>query len=145
MTPPLTVMRWILPVGCLLFLMVILCGCLQSSSALAATPVPTAGAVVMLPDTTATPHSRVVVNVTAEKTLDSVVIRIDGGNDAGALTSLAVRINNYDGTSVMRTIQSPEIGRTYSIQYFRNANAANVNIIGTFSDGYQQTLLMTSL
>jgi len=85
------------------------------------------------------------VNVSAEKMADRVVISVDGGNDAGALTSLAVRINNYDGTSVQRTLQSPEIGKQYSIQYFRTANAANVNIIGTFSDGYQQTLLMTSV
>jgi hypothetical protein len=132
-------------VVCLLFLIVILCGCIQSPPAVQSTPVPTAGVVVMLPDTTATPHVRMIVDITAEKTLDSVVIRVNGGNDAGALTSLAVRINNYDGTSVLRTIQSPEIGRPYRIQYFRNANAANVNIIGTFSDGYQQTLLMTSL
>jgi hypothetical protein len=36
------------------------------------------------------------------------------------------------------------VGNPYKIQYFRIANVANVNIIGTFSDGYQQTLLMTS-
>jgi hypothetical protein len=96
----------------------------------------------MLPDTTAPPHPRMAVNITAEKTQSSVVIRVDGGNDARALTSLSVHINNYDGTSVQRTLPSPEIGRSYSIQYFRDANAANVNIIGTFSDGYQQTLFM---
>jgi hypothetical protein len=138
-------MRWILPVGCLLFLMVILCGCIQSPSVVTATPVPTAGVVVMLPDTTATPHLRMVVNITAEMIPDSVVIRVDGGKDAAALTSLNIRIDNQDGTTIQRTIPSPEIGRTYSIQYFRNANADRVNIIGTFSDGYQQTLLMTSL
>jgi hypothetical protein len=86
-----------------------------------------------------------VVNVTAEKTLDSVVIRVDGGRDAGALTSLSVHINNYDGTSVQRTIPAPGIGRVYSIQYFQNANAKTANIIGTFSDGFQQTLLITTL
>jgi len=85
------------------------------------------------------------VNISAEKMTDSVVISVDGGPDAGALASLVVRINNYDGTSVQRTLPSPEIGRQYRIQYFRTANAANVNIIGTFSDGYQQTLLMTSV
>jgi hypothetical protein len=85
------------------------------------------------------------VNVTAEKTPDSVVIRVSGGKDAGALTSLSVHINNYDGTSVQRSIPAPAIGKPYSIQYFRNANARTANIVGTFSDGYQQTLLITSL
>jgi hypothetical protein len=106
---------------------------------------PTADAAVMLPDTTATRHPPMAVNVTAEKTIDSVVIRVDGGRDAGALTSLAVHINNYDGTSVQRTIPAPGIGKPYSIQYFQNANARTINIIGTFSDGFQQTLLITSL
>jgi len=138
-------MRWILPVGCLLFLMVIFSGCIQSPPSAPATPVPTPGEVILLPDTTATQHPRMAVNVSAEKMTDSVVISVDGGNDAGALTSLAVRINNYDGTSVQRTLQSPGIGKQYRIQYFRTANAANVNIIGTFSDGYQQTLLMTTV
>jgi hypothetical protein len=138
-------MRWILPVGCLLFLIVIFCGCIQSPPSAPATPAPTAGAVVLLPDTTATQHPRMAVNVSAEKMTDSVVISVDGGNDAGALTSLAIRINNYDGTSVQRTLQSPGIGKPYRIQYYRTANAANINIIGTFSDGYQQTLLMTSV
>ena len=145
-TPPLTVMRLILPVGCLLCLTVIFCGCIQSPSTVLATPEPTAvDAVIMLPATTATLHLPMAVNVTAEKTPDSVVIRVEGGRDAGALTSLSVHINNDDGTSVQRTIPAPEIGRVYSIQYFRNANGRTANIIGTFSDGYQQTLLITSL
>jgi hypothetical protein len=99
----------------------------------------------MLPDTTTTPHPVMAVNVTAEKTPDSVVIRVGGGADAAGLTSLAVHITNNDGTTVQRSIPSPEVGRPYSIQYYRNANAATANIIGTFSDGYQQTLLITSL
>jgi hypothetical protein len=140
-------MRWILPVGCLLVLTAILCGCIQSPSAAPVTPAPTSGvSVFILPDTTATPHPGPVrgVNITADETSSSVIIRVDGGNDAAALTSLNVRITNLDGTFIQRTIQSPVIGKPYSIQYFRIANAANVNIIGTFSDGYQQTLLMTS-
>jgi hypothetical protein len=85
------------------------------------------------------------VDITATETANEVVIQVHGGNDAAALTSLNIRIANHDDTTVQRTIQSPEIGRSYSIQYYRNANADRVNIVGTFSDGYQQTLLMTSL
>ena len=138
-------MRWILLPGCLLFLMVIYCGCIQSPAPAPATPVPTAGADVMIPATTATLHPLMAVNVTAEQTIDSVIIRVDGGRDTGALTSLSVHLTNYDGTSVQRTITAPAVGRLYSIQYFQNANAKTVNIIGTFSDGFQQTLLLTSL
>jgi hypothetical protein len=107
--------------------------------------VPAEGAEVMLSDTTATLHPPMVVNITAEKTIDRVVIRVNGGRDAGSLTALSIHINNYDGTSVQRTIPAPETGRSYSIQYFRNANARTANVVGTFSDGFQQTLLITSL
>ena len=138
-------MRWILLPGCLLFLMVMYCGCIQSSAPAPATPLPAAGADAMIPATTATPHPLMVVNVTAEQTTDSVIIRVEGGRDAGALTSLSVHLTNYDGTSVQRTIAAPAVGKPYSIQYFQNANAKTANIIGTFSDGFQQTLLLTSL
>jgi len=139
-------MRLIVPVGCFLVLFVLMSGCIQSPSAAPVTPQQTGTVTVLdVPDTTVTEPSRRVVTVTAEKMTDRVDIQVQGGKDAGTLTSLSVRIRNYDGTSVQRNIQSPETGRTYSIQYFRNANAANINIVGTFSDGYQQTLLMTSL
>jgi hypothetical protein len=128
-----------------LLLTITLCGCIQSPAAAPDIPVQAAGADTLLPATTATPHLPMAVNVSAEKTIDSVVIRVDGGRDAGALTSLSIHINNYDGTSVQRTIPAPGIGMPYSIQYYRNANARTANIVGTFSDGYQQTLLITSL
>jgi len=83
--------------------------------------------------------------MSAEQTLDSVIIRVDGGNDAKSLTSLNVRITNRDGTTIQRTIPTPVVGNPYTIQYYRIANAATVNIVGTFADGFQQTLLMTSV
>jgi hypothetical protein len=138
-------MRSILPAGCFLVLMVIICGCIQSPPAPLVTPTPAAVPVVTLPDTTVTGHLRTAVNVTAEKTQGSVIIRLDGGVDAASLTSLNVRITNYDGNVVQRTIAYPEIGKPYEIPYRGYSNAAKINIIGTFSDGYQQTLLMTDL
>jgi len=136
----------ILPAGCLLVLFLLMSGCIQSPPAAPVTPQQTGTVSVLdIPDTIVTEPSRRVVTVAAEKMIDRVDIQVRGGKDAGALMSLSVRIKNYDGTSVQRNIPSPEIGRTYSIQYYRNANAANINIVGTFSDGYQQTLLMTSL
>jgi hypothetical protein len=139
-------MRWILPVGCVLVLTAIICGCIQSPAAVPATPVPTGGiSPVTLTSTTATPHPRMVVNISAEQTATSVIILVDGGADAESLSSLNVRITNRDGSPIQRTITAPVVGKPYEIQYYRVANAANANIVGTFSDGYQQTLLMTSL
>jgi ABC-type Fe3+-hydroxamate transport system substrate-binding protein len=139
-------MRLILPAGCFLVLFVLMSGCIQSPSAAPVTPQQTGTVTVLdVPDTTVTEPARRVVTVTAEKMIDRVDIKVQGGKDTGALTSLSVRIKNYDGTSVLRNIPSPETGRTYSIQYYRNANAASINIVGTFSDGFQQTLLMNSL
>ncbi|MFA5268752.1 MAG: hypothetical protein WC379_12350 [Methanoregula sp.] len=140
-------MRLFLSVGCVLILTVLACGCIQSDSVPPVTPAETSGVMVITPvaETTVTPHLRMAVNVSAEQTLDSVIIRVDGGNDAKSLSSLNVRITNRDGTTFQRTISSPVVGNPYAIQYYRIANAANVNVVGTFSDGYQQTLLMTSL
>jgi hypothetical protein len=139
-------MRSILPAVYLLVISVIVCGCIQSPAAPPVIPAASGGvSIITLQDTTATQHPRMVVNISAEQTTDSVIIRIDGGTNAAALTSLNVRITNHDGTTIQRMIQSPVVGNPYTIQYYRIANAANVNIVGTFSDGFQQTLLMTSL
>jgi len=85
------------------------------------------------------------VTITAEETPTSVIVRIDGGDDAAALMSLNIRITNLDGSTIQRTIPFPEIAKPYVFTYRGYATAAKVNIVGTFSDGYQQTLLMTSL
>lgn len=139
-------MRLILPAGCLLVLFALMCGCIQSSPAAPVTPRETGTVMIAdITEPTVFVPDRRIVNITAEKRTDSVVIRVEGGKDAGSLAALSVRISNYDGTSVQRTIPSPATNRTYTIQYYRTANAANINIVGTFSDGYQQTLLLTSL
>jgi hypothetical protein len=100
---------------------------------------------VISAETTTTPQPERVVNISVTQSKNSVDIRVDGGKDAASLTSLHVRITNHDGTTVQRDIQSPETGRTYSIQYYRDANADKVNLVGTFSGGFQQTLLITTL
>ena len=95
--------------------------------------------------TTVPPHPAMEVNVTARETANTVVIRVEGGKDAVSLSSLNVRITNLDGSVIQRTIPNPVTGESYRIEYYRTANAATVNIIGTFSDGFQQTLLLTSV
>lgn len=139
-------MRSILPAGFILVLTLFLCGCIQSPSAPTVTPAGTSGVSVLVPpDTMTTPHPRMAVTITAEETPTSVIVRIEGGNDAAALTSLNIRITNLDGSTIQRTIPYPVIAKPYEFTYRGYATAAKVNVVGTFSDGYQQTLLMTSL
>lgn len=139
-------MRGILPEGCILVLIVLVCGCIQSPSAPPVTPAETSGvSVFILPDTTATLNPLREINVTATETLSDVIIQYNGGKDAAALTALNIRITNQDGTTIQRTIQAPAIGKPYAISYFRNANADVVNIVGVFNDGSQQTVLMTRM
>ena len=111
-------MRLILSVGCILVLTVLACGCIQSNPASPVTPAETSVAVVVSPvaETTVTPHPRMVVNVSAEQTSDSVIVRVDGGSDAKSLSTLNIRITNRDGTTIQRTIQSPVVGNPYAIQ-----------------------------
>lgn len=133
-------MRWIMPVGALLFFFLLTCGCIQSP-AVQATPAPQLvgnPSAAMAP----APVPRD-VNITAVKQDPDVIVVVNGGKDAGSLASMDIRITNYDGTIDTRTIMPVIIGRQYVFSYRGNANAARINIIGTFSDGFKQTILMT--
>lgn len=136
-------MRWILFGSSLLVLAMIVCGCIQYPPGSPATPAPTGISVVTIGEVQTTPHPAMDVTVTARKTADSVVIRIGDCKDTASLTSLNVRVTNYDGTTIQRTLANPVAGEEYTIRYLHTANAATVNIIGTFSDGFQQTLLLS--
>jgi hypothetical protein len=139
-------MRLILPAGCLLVLIVLVCGCTQSPSGAPLTAAATSSIPdPVLPGTSATPHPRMAVNVTAEQTATEVIVKVTGGADTSSLRFLNIRITNHDGSLNLQTISSPETGKPYRFQYRGYASAARINIIGTFADGYQQTLLMTTL
>jgi hypothetical protein len=139
-------MQWIVPVGCILFLFMLSCGCIQFPPAAPVTPAGGSGVTVEYPtDTIATPEPLRQVNITATKTVTEVIVLVNGGKNAATLASMDIRITNYDGTVNTRTVSPVVIGKPYTFTYRGNANAARINIIGTFSDGYQQTLLMTFL
>jgi len=138
-------MQWIVPAGSILFLFMLSCGCIQFPAAAPAIPAPDDGITNYPADTTATPKPLREVSITATKMATEVIVLVNGGKDAATLASMDIRITNYDGTINTRIISHPEIGKPYTFTYRGNANAARINIIGTFSDGYQQTLLMTSL
>jgi hypothetical protein len=85
------------------------------------------------------------VNFTVTQGKTTVNITYDGGLDAAELQSIDILITNHDGTQVTRTIMNPVAGATYTFTYRGTANAARVNIIGTFQGGYQQTVLIETV
>ena len=105
-------MRLILPAGCLLVLIVLVCGCTQSPSGAPVTAAATSSVPdPVLPGTAVTPHPRMAVNVTAEQTASEVIVQVTGGADAASLTFLNIRITNHDGSLNLQTISSPETGK----------------------------------
>jgi hypothetical protein len=121
--------------------LILICGCIQPASA----PVPpvTSSVEVLTPVTT-TPGVPVQkqVNITVTQTKSEVIIQYNGGPDASDLVALRIRIDNQDGTDVLRTITAPVIGQDYIFTYRGNANARTVNIVGVFTGGVEQTVLM---
>lgn len=137
--PLMRIVHW----TCLFITMlVITCGCLQPApqNTPPSTPVP-------IPPTTAAPNPDVQkqLNFTVAQAGSLLNITYNGGPDATELQSIDILITNQDGTQVERTFTNPVIGSIYPFTYRGNANAARVNIIGTFNDGYQQTVLLQTV
>jgi len=125
------------------FVLVLVSGCLQPANTVAPTPTPQ---FIVISETTAPvvattiADKQVMFTVTPSKTM--LNITYDGGPDAADLQSITIKVSNQDGTVIPRTIEYPAIGSTYVFTYRGNANPSVVNIIGTFTGGYQQTVLM---
>jgi len=119
--------------------LILVCGCVQP----APQPVPPATAV---PDTVPAPtHDPSVlrqVNFTVTQAGPYLNVTIIGGPDATDMVSMNMRITNQNSQNVQRTINNPIIGMPYVFTYRGFADASIVNIVGTFSDGFQQTVLM---
>ncbi len=137
-------MRGIVFLSGLVVLAVLFSGCSQCPPCPAPVPVPPPGTTPVTGTMTG-PHPVMHVRVTATETQDSVIIRVVGGRDAALLSALNVRIDNFDDSVIERTIPSPAVGEPYRIGYYHMANAETVNVVGAFSDGFQQTLLLTSV
>ena len=127
--------------GCLaaIFLLILICGCLQPSPepVTVVTPVPDATTVP-----TRDPAVPRQVDFGVTEAGPYLNITITGGADAADMVAMNIRINNQNGQNVQRTITSPVIGSPYTFTYRGVADANVVNIVGTFSDGFQQTVLM---
>jgi hypothetical protein len=136
-------MRCVYWIALAAFVLVLASGCLQPANIPAPTPTPQ---FVVIPGTTAP----VTVTTIAEKQVSFAVttsktmlnITYNGGPDAADLQTINIKVTNQDGTVIPRTIETPTVGSTYVFTYRGNANPSVVNIIGTFTGGYQQTVLM---
>ncbi|AGB01634.1 hypothetical protein [Methanoregula formicica] len=76
------------------------------------------------------------------KTQKIVNITYTGGPDAGGLVALKVRIDNQDLDDFERTVLTPSPGESIVFTYQGLATPVTANIIGTWENGYQQTVLM---
>ena len=82
------------------------------------------------------------LNFTVTKTDTSVTITYEGGADAADLTALKIRIDNQDSSDIERVFLDPVPGTPYQFTYMGLADPVTANIIGTWKDGYQQTVLL---
>jgi hypothetical protein len=123
-------------------ILVISCGCLQPAPSNTPAALPTPSGPVTNPVVTTTTDVQKQVNFTVTQSKSMVNITYNGGPDAADLVSIQIRITNQDGTQFERTVDNPVVGATNVFIYRGLANAAFVNIIGTFGNGYQQTVLM---
>lgn len=141
-------MRWIFLLG-LVVPALIVAGCTSLSSPV--TPAPTASVVILTtPPTLQTPapviaDGQMQINVTTWQSGNDVNIQYNGGASAAYLTSLTITINNQNGQVVTRTMDSPTPGDVYTFPYIGTPDADNVDVIGVFTGGVQQTVLLTNV
>lgn len=138
-------MRRVVWASFLILVLVITCGCLQQEPA-APPPVntaPTPAAVVTLPPAiTTVAAAQKELNFTVERTYSTVNVTYNGGPDAADLSAIRIRIDNINSQDVERVIPNPVPGYPYIFTYRGVADPKTVNIVGIFSNGYEQTVLM---
>ncbi len=119
--------------------LIVVCGCLQPAPQPAppATPVPDT-----MPAPTHNPDVPRQVNFTVTQAGPYLNVTIAGGADAADMVAMDIRVTNRNTQNVQRIINYPAIGMPYIFTYRGVADASIVNIVGTFSDGFQQTVLM---
>lgn len=124
-----------------ILLLVFSSGCTQPAQE--TTPVPTAVQPVVTPIlgvTTTVAEKSLTFDVA--KTQKTVNITYTGGPDAAGLVALKVRIDNQDLDDFERTVLTPVPGESIVFTYQGLATPITANIIGTWDNGYQQTVLM---
>jgi len=140
-------MRRILCCSLVLLFAILVCGCTQPAAqppvvtvTPTATPVPTQ--VTLPPATAATATVQKHLNFTVSTTDHELIIRYNGGPDAADVTALKVRVDNHNSQDIELTIAYPVIGKEYPFAYKGIPDPNVVNIVGVFTGGYEQTVLM---
>ncbi|MEN6443957.1 MAG: hypothetical protein WC391_08030 [Methanoregula sp.] len=131
---------------CIVILAALLAGCTQPATTTTAPPAFVQTQSVAITPTTAispVPTFHMQINVTAVQTNSDVIVQYNGGQDAAYLTGLKIRIDNYNGQTIERTMTYPKIGDVYTFSYIGTPDADRVNVIGTFTGGSEQTVLFT--
>ena len=137
-------MRWIL-VSMLLVPALLVAGCTQSFTS--AKPAITQSVEVItpatpLPTTPGVVAGQMQINMTAEQSGNDVIVQYNGGPDAASLVSLNITIYNDNGQVVTRTMDNPQPGDVYTFPYIGIPDPNNVDVVGTFTGGVQQTVLL---
>lgn len=139
-------MRWILVTG-LLVLAVIIAGCTQHAPS-PATPTITQSVTVITPTPALTAiiaDGMMQINVTAKQSGHDVIVTYNGGASAANLTALKITIYDQNGQVVTRTMENPQPGDVYTFPYEGVPDPSNVDVVGIFTGGVQQTVLLTNL
>lgn len=132
----------------LVVLLIFLAGCTQIPKSPAT---PTYSVVVLttpttLPVTTsAVVAGQMQINVTASQSGHDVIVTYNGGPSAAYLTALNITIYNQNGQVVTRTMESPTPGDVYTFPYTGTPDTNNVDVIGVFTGGVEQTVLITTV
>ena len=129
--------------SCLLIvlLLVFTSGCTQPAPQVTPVTTATPAQVTPLPAATTAVVEKS-LTFTVSKTEKAVNITYTGGPDAGGLVALKVRIDNQDLDDFERTVLTPSPGESIIFTYQGLATPVTANIIGTWENGYQQTVLM---
>ncbi|MDD1687533.1 hypothetical protein [Methanoregula sp.] len=123
-----------------IIVLVITCGCSQPATPPVVTTLPQTPPT--LPPAVTTTDAEKSLNFTVTSSTTMVNVTYNGGPDAADLQYFTIRVDNRAGSYNERTIVDPVPGSTYNFVYRGVSDASRVNIVGTFKDGYQQTVLM---
>jgi hypothetical protein len=85
------------------------------------------------------------INVTARQVGHDVIISYNGGPSAPYLIALDITIYNNNGQTVSRILRDPQPGDEYTFPYTGTPDPNNVDVVGIFVGGVEQTVLLDTV
>lgn len=143
-------MRWIV-LTLLIVPLLVAAGCTQTASTpsgTAPTPTLTPSIVVITPTPTPQPviaDGQMQIDVTARQVGHDVIVSYNGGPSAPYLLALDITIYNNNGQTVSRIMRDPQPGDEYTFPYTGTPDPNNVDVVGIFVGGVEQTVLLDSV